>query len=122
MDLTSSHAVADEKHFSSDDEKGLAPLAYGAGALHEVRPGEPRDLSRALKGRHMQMIAIGKIIHQNSPTVDPCSLDRSIVGGSIGAGLFVGSGGALYTGGPGSLVCSDFLHVQSSFAWIETAS
>jgi amino acid transporter len=44
-------------------------------------------LHTKLKGRHMQMIAIG---------------------GSIGAGLFVGSGGALASGGPGSLVI-DFL-------------
>ena len=70
MDLKSSDAVADEKHFSSDDERGLAPPAYGVGAHQEVRPGETRELSRALKGRHMQMIAIGKIIHQNPPTVD----------------------------------------------------
>ncbi|GME33919.1 Amino acid permease [Neofusicoccum parvum] len=42
-----------------------------------------RELSRQLQGRHMQMIAIG---------------------GSIGAGLFVGTGGALRTGGPGSLL------------------
>ncbi|EXJ96434.1 hypothetical protein A1O1_01560 [Capronia coronata CBS 617.96] len=40
-------------------------------------------LSRGLQGRHMQMIAIG---------------------GSIGAGLFVGSGSALQSGGPASLV------------------
>lgn len=40
-------------------------------------------LSRKLKGRHLQMIAIG---------------------GSIGTGLFVGSGSALSTGGPASLL------------------
>lgn len=31
--------------------------------------------------------------------------DSSFKGGAIGAGLFVGSGSALQTGGPGSLVC-----------------
>ncbi|EMC91393.1 hypothetical protein BAUCODRAFT_326683 [Baudoinia panamericana UAMH 10762] len=40
-------------------------------------------LQRSLKGRHLQMIAIG---------------------GSIGTGLFVGSGSALATGGPASLL------------------
>ncbi|KAL3426848.1 amino acid permease [Phlyctema vagabunda] len=40
-------------------------------------------LVRRLKGRHLQMIALG---------------------GSIGTGLFVGSGGALATGGPASLL------------------
>ena len=52
----------------------------------EVNEGEAK-LHTALKGRHMQMIAIG---------------------GSIGAGLFVGSGGALHSGGPGSLII-DFI-------------
>lgn len=47
----------------------------------------PGQLHHKLEGRHLQMIAI-------------C--------GSIGAGLFVGSGGALASGGPGSLVI-DFI-------------
>ena len=40
-------------------------------------------LNRSLKGRHLQMIAIG---------------------GAIGTGLFIGSGSALATGGPAALV------------------
>ncbi|GAW11200.1 hypothetical protein ANO14919_005420 [Xylariales sp. No.14919] len=40
-------------------------------------------LKTDLRGRHMQMIAVG---------------------GAIGAGLFIGSGGALYSGGPASLI------------------
>lgn len=45
------------------------------------------ELDRAMKARHLHMIAIG---------------------GSIGAGFFVGSGSALSTGGPGALLV-DFL-------------
>jgi amino acid transporter len=50
--------------------------------LPDQPPAEPA-LAMKLKGRHLQMIAIG---------------------GSIGTGLFVGSGSALANGGPASLV------------------
>lgn len=54
------------------------PRDYGRGIV---------ELDRSMKGRHLHMIAIG---------------------GSIGAGFFVGSGSALSNGGPGSLLI-DFL-------------
>ncbi|KAI9731200.1 MAG: hypothetical protein M1834_005393 [Cirrosporium novae-zelandiae] len=60
-----------KKDVSHDTELGIV----------EEEPNH--KLLRNLKGRHMQMIAIG---------------------GSIGAGLFVGSGSALETGGPASLL------------------
>lgn len=51
------------------------------------------QLNKTMKSRHLNMIAIG---------------------GSIGAGLFVGSGGALRTGGPAALlICFSIIGIVS---------
>jgi amino acid transporter len=56
-------------------------------------------LSRTLKSRHLQMIAIG---------------------GAIGTGLFVGSGSALATGGPANLLIAFFLTGMMLFCTVHS--
>ena len=58
---------------------GLTPDSFRQRTLDDKH----NQLNKTLKARHLNMIAIG---------------------GSIGAGLFVGSGGALADGGPASLL------------------
>lgn len=58
---------------------GLTPDSFKRRTLDDKH----NQLNKTLKGRHLSMIAIG---------------------GSIGAGLFVGSGGALRRGGPAALL------------------
>ncbi|KAG5367989.1 General amino-acid permease GAP1 [Yarrowia sp. C11] len=65
---------ADVSHI---DTEGLTPMEIAA-----IKTANA-PLNRGLKGRHLQMIAIG---------------------GSIGTGLFVGSGASLATGGPAALL------------------
>ena len=83
---TSVHKVSKWTHFkdsfkradmSEYDVEGLTDLEKAALATSKA------PLERSLKARHLQMIAIG---------------------GSIGTGLFVGSGGSLSGGGPAALI------------------
>ncbi|KAI0146019.1 amino acid permease/ SLC12A domain-containing protein [Hypoxylon sp. NC0597] len=72
-----------EKH--AKDEAAVNPQSYASSARDEevgivTKSGQ---LHTDLRSRHMQMIAIG---------------------GAIGAGLFIGSGSALYKGGPAALI------------------
>ncbi|KAF1979037.1 high-affinity amino acid transporter [Bimuria novae-zelandiae CBS 107.79] len=77
--------IAEAPAYETDAEKGVSPPRISSSTDEGVIVGENGKLKRGLKGRHMQMIAIG---------------------GVIGAGLFVGSGGALSKGGPASvLIC-----------------
>lgn len=75
--------VAHHQDFLPDNLPGDEEV----GVLRHDKSGgggtEGGALHRDLQGRHMQMIAIG---------------------GAIGAGLFVGSGGALHAGGPAALI------------------
>lgn len=70
-----------------------------SGENEPIVEADSQKLHRDLKGRHMQMIAIGGAIGAGMRGAVRCR--NEIL---IDTGVFVGSGGALVSGGPGSLV------------------
>jgi amino acid transporter len=94
--------------FKRDPNMNVSPKgALGAdGKVFDVETAAQNTasspLARRLKGRHLQMIAIGGsigILLLHSPCLATCSSHVY-----LGTGLFVGSGQALAKGGPASLV------------------
>jgi len=82
----------EDKQHSSQQTVFISSQGRGYNSQGAASNTAHTGLSRQLKSRHLQMIAIG---------------------GSIGTGLFVGSGQALAIGGPGSLLLA--------FIWIGVA-
>jgi amino acid transporter len=85
------------------------PAALGAdGKVFDVEAAAQRTadspLARRLKGRHLQMIAIGGSIGEKHPANITLFLNPDADYRKKGTGLFVGSGKALSTGGPASLL------------------
>ncbi|GAB1733271.1 hypothetical protein NU195Hw_g588t1 [Hortaea werneckii] len=68
---------------SDFDKQPKGRLSEDDGIVDNVAVGQQNELHRSLKGRHMQMIAIG---------------------GAIGSGLFIGSGPSFVAGGPAAVI------------------
>lgn len=92
LEKSSSHSAGD--YSESEQPSLMTRLGLNAESFkRRTLADEHNQLNKTLKTRHLNMIAIG---------------------GSIGAGLFVGSGGALAKGGPASLlICFSIIGIVS---------
>jgi amino acid transporter len=96
--------------FKRDPNMNMTPKgAMGAdGKVFDVESAAQNTatspLARRLKGRHLQMIAIGGSIGRESFFFRKPFVPFSFSDNASGTGLFVGSGQALANGGPASLV------------------
>ncbi|KAI0099157.1 amino acid permease/ SLC12A domain-containing protein [Nemania sp. FL0031] len=93
---------------SKDEKEGNPPPAYvGTGEEGPVRAGDFYTRN-GLNLESFKMRDYGKGIVELDRSMKPRHLHMIAIGGSIGAGFFVGSGSALSTGGPGFLLI-DFI-------------
>lgn len=97
---------------SSKDEKEDGPPAYTTNVHHDSHDATVRDdnfyTRNGLNLESFKMRDQGQGIVELDRSMKPRHLHMIAIGGSIGAGFFVGSGSALHTGGPGFLLI-DFL-------------
>lgn len=100
MAAAEEHDIEHKASAVEHSSETASPPVYEGAAL-----GQTNTLKRNLMGRHMQMIAIGQYaLRTGCMTGKQLETDNVDTGGAIGAGLFVGTGSALHSGGPGALV------------------
>jgi amino acid transporter len=84
----------------------VIPGQYGIGGTFDAKQAAfntaNTPLVKKLKGRHLQMIAIGGSIGKHLISLS-CQHKNTVLT-DLGTGLFIGSGQALATGGPASLL------------------
>jgi yeast amino acid transporter len=93
----------DHSHSVSSAEKNGAPAE---GEVYTTQNAErPGLMTRlGLSAESFQRRRLADKHNQLNKTLKPRHLNMIAIGGSIGAGLFVGSGSALATGGPAALI------------------